>query len=67
MLDSGGWQVTLFANHFSSYTFDRLESRDKELISVQIGLFFETFTELDGCAQCETDDSFGQHICEMDR
>lgn len=59
------WQVTLLASHFSSSTFGRLESCDKELSSVMLGLFFEIFIEIDGCAVCETDDRFGQPICEI--
>lgn len=55
-----------FANHLLSLKFDRFESCDEELISVQLGLFSETFMELDGCVLCETGDRFEQHICEMD-
>lgn len=39
------WQAIPFANHLSSSTIDRLERCDKKLISVQLGLFFETFTD----------------------
>lgn len=62
------WKVdkSHICQSFLSLKFDRFESCDKELISVQLGLFSETFMEIDECVLCETGARFEQHICEKD-